>query len=226
MYPDCDNSILLANDTSRYLWAGETITEIFNVNWTKISSISWTICMPEYWKTFQWVFAYQTKYYPAICWFEVHTSWRSVLTAIDRLSTSQPIPAWLTIWKTVVLPETYIYFTWWNPTSSNTSIQLKVGILHSDWSITYIAEWTAQNYTNTWMRIEFWNLNTTNNGSLYYPQKTKQVINTVWFTTQEWDYIIAETRVEAPNSIFYLTYWTLTPESSRQRLWVFQISID
>lgn len=217
MYPECDDHILiypeLANYSASNLWTA------FEVNWTPVHALSWVYEAPHN-LHLTIPTAQQSAYLiPPCSKISLYN-----INLLFRVWIETPLQAWLTIWKQIIFPVLYgtgSYIT-------ELSLQVKVWLLHTDWTIDYIATndywnaiyngaklryWTDYNYSN--LNWDWWNW-----------WKSNTVITWSWMTTVEWDRIIVEYITNAVQEYLYLIIWTLTPTKIEERIYPIQISID
>lgn len=225
---------LLSNESMRISWPDRKnsiclfpITDtpydkvVWTINWTNINARAWFLNVNSLYKLQLKMNSNGAILYPPKVWFScnIQATW----TYIWRLSHPTPLEAWMTIWKTIVLPNfQQIYFGSWLDT------QIKVWILHSDWTITYLVDETnAQQYTdsstemmNYWGRWTSWtNYKTTHISNKLY--------ETNWYTTQEWDRIVFEVNtIKRWDYAQDYAFWTLRANSENSVITPLQISID
>mgnify|MGYP003331525602 CR=1 FL=1 len=107
----------------------------FTVNWTPVHWISWVFVAPDM------LTCKTTVTFGSSVWFPPCILIKSTTNNLARVSTPIPIPAWLNIWKKITIP-------WLYSNRSSNWHTIKVWILHSDWTITYMAQSTPlETYT-------------------------------------------------------------------------------
>ena len=224
MYPQIDNNILLFPQFANYNLA--SLWTAFSVNWTPVHAISWTYEIPNDLRyNIPPVYQYSWNWYwwlPPICCISnvAQTTWW-----LFRVWLETQIQAWLILWKQIVFPILYAY--WWSY-NIGFKLKVKVWLLHTDWTISYIAEndyWSSISNTAE--------INTTNNRaySMYSNWwqfwKSNTVISTNWLETQEWDRIVVEYQFYWwNNATNYFIIWCHTPTKKEEMVYPIQISID
>lgn len=225
MYPQIDNNILLFPELTQYDTSRPTA---FSVNWTVVNAISWVFNAPYNLEQTKPILVYNgsniQEYYPPVWYIRF---WNNTF----RISSPEPLSSWMTIWKTIIIPRMYgcyKYNSW-----SKYNLEIKVWILHSDWTITYIADDT-KSYTQSYVGLDWINVNPKrlqlNYNAAYWNYlftfwKTVK-INTNWYITQEWDYIIVEYNTLWESAYEFLSFWTQTPTRESEMIYPIQVSID
>jgi len=227
-YPQFENNCILFAQVSLENW--NEIQTAYSVNWTAVNFITWVLEAP-------WCF--QIADYT---WAADHIPWWYYIWNINtlpsntiRIWTREAVSAWLTIWKTVVFPQ-LLQRSANSSVNRLSSITYKVWLLHSDWTISYIATKTITSGTMQYINMfpSTWDWSVWKSFSSYYYKNfwyTNEVSRTNWIVSQEWDYIIAEIVLpsdEYATFNWYLFFWTVVPYwnilTTTNR--VFQISID
>lgn len=227
MYPECDDNILIYPELARYD-LGDTLPIAFEVNWTPVHALSWVYEMPYNLHTNMPTLASTTPQVlkPPMSYFYKYGSSSSIV--LFRVWIETPLQTWLTIWKQIIFPFFYSY-EWYNGTRFMT-FTIKVWLLHTDWTIDYIA---TKDYSTKYSYFSYsYNISSTRQASENYPDWKKnwwsnEVITWSWITTVEWDRIIVE-YILATNGAngWYLILWTQTPINEREKIRPIQISID
>ena len=204
-YPITENNILLFPQLQGILsFSSLSSMTAYTINWTVVNSLIWDFVAP----------------YDIIYDSPVFTNWNRLAWPINsiggintnniwkifRFWTPTPLSAWMVIWKTIIMPALYVGRYTASGTPSGGEIIMKVWLLHSDWTITYIATDT-KDFAN---KISFGNVNAWSNERVSSKTMscwviwTPTAITTNWYTTQEWDYVIAEYIINS------WTSWTWT----------------
>lgn len=226
-YPQFENNCILFAQVSLDNWS--TIPTAYTVNWTAVNFMTWVLEAPSCFQIAD--YTWNASNIP--WWYYIWNVW-NLPSNIIRIWTKEPISAWMTIWKTVVFPQ-LLQRSASTSTTRLTDITYKVWLLHSDWTISYIATTTITTWTtkSIYMLPTTWDWTTWRDFTSYYYQKfweTNQVSMTSWIVSQAWDYIIAEIVFPSNYTQFYwylflwtvVPYWNLLTTTNR----VFQISID
>ena len=225
-YPQFENNCILFAPVSLENWAN--LPTAFSVNWTAVNFMTWVLEAPWCFQIAD--FAWSIDYLP--WWYYIH-NFSSIPSSIIRIWTREPIEAWLTIWKTVVFPHLFQRYV-----SSSTDwlseLTYKVWLLHSDWTISYIANTTVSRNPSRITTTFFPNSadRRQKQYSSYYWfwfWETNEVVRTNWLVSQAWDYIIAEIIVPETHSFSgRLLLWTIVPYWNILKTTnkVFQISVE
>lgn len=229
IYPQIEDNILLFPELYQY---NSNRPTAFSVNWTVVNAISWVFNTPYNLELVEPIRGYNGSswffYYPPVSFIRF---WNNTF----RISSPEPLSSWMTIWKTIIIPR--LYWTFTNSSWTEYDLQVKVWLLHTDWTITYMAEkqqavsqtivssWTSMAWLN--IRSEwqyyYYNRNYWNSWRVFW-ETTK--INTNWYITQEWDYIIVEYNTLWSTSNEYVSFWTQTPTRESEMIYPIQVSID
>lgn len=216
-YPDVNNNILLFIDCwYNAVWTASQPTA-YSVNWTIVNYITWTLVVPNDIEMHGVVASSAIVFPPeSSILLTASTAWTI------RVWTATPLTSWMIIWKTIIVPQTRFSISW---NITPWSLTVKVWILHSDWTITYMAQetqsaiWTSWNVNpmSVWQQANY---------SCYVYWETK-VVKTNWYTTQEWDYIIYEYNIWNDfTGSRRLIFWNHFPTYQGQLINPVQISID
>ena len=228
-YPELNNNIIIW-PTWRRRWI--SATPVLTVNWTSIDDFCAIVSAPDLYEV-KWPINWQYSPIATACNFLSSVGQATTMTR--RIWTAYPIQSWLIIWKKIIFPKLFYWNTSWNlPSSYLTSMYLKVWVLHTDWTITYIATQEIDITTRNWWNSyyfntgTFWSNRTTSYG-FYEMIWSNVLITTSWYTTQEWDYVFWERQAtkKAGTSTTTMCMWD-TPylEDTWTRRSPFQISID
>ena len=220
-YPQIEENILLLPKID-WQFGMNSLPTAFEVNWTPVHFVNDTFIAPNnlscgYWNT---IYNWSTYLFPPCNLITLQYTNPAIL----RFWLFEPLQAWMTIWKTIVLPPLY---QWWTSSYIHSSMKLKVWVLHTDWTITYLAEQTLSKQS-----VYVWNLpnSSTRWSSVVYLYQfwTFQVVNTNWYTTVEWDRVIAEieTLETTQNVIQFIVLWSEFPIYASTKKQPIQISID
>jgi hypothetical protein len=213
IYPQVEDNILIYPELEYYSSSRPTA---FSVNWTVVNAICWIYIMPTYSeiKTSPATDS-STRYYPPV--------WSVSSVDTFRVWLQTPLTPWITIWKTIVIPN--FYYAVGTSTHSSSELLIKVWVLHSDWSITYLTQNslanTFDNNSNRWVNynIQVWYTPS----YIWYYWKTPLVVKTIWIIIQEWDYVIVEYSWMSTNN---LILWCKNPTREIECIRPIQISID
>lgn len=221
MYPECDDHILIYPELANYSVSG--LPTAFSVNWTPVHALSWVYEAPHNLHVNMPTLANTT---PQVMKPPISRLYGSLTSStIFRVWIETPLQEWLTIWKQIIFPSLYVY-SWYNGTYYST-LQVKVWLLHTDWTITYVA---TNDYSSKVYFSYSYNVSSTRQPTENYTEGYKYlwaVITWSWITTVEWDRIIVEYIVANNSSTTAsLILWTQTPITDQEKIYPIQISID
>lgn len=231
-YPNPEWNILMAF-TWRYDLHNNTepTNYAFDVNWTKVHSIVPRLILPND-LAIKWNNSYN---YPPSLWITTDCPSTANTNKVVSMTIwlENPFEAWNVIWKRIIFPKVWIMFQSTNYLTNQyiKSCTYKISIIHSDWTKTTIATQTATNDSST-----NYNFSANNdwNTSWYYQVKNLSevsVVETAWYTTIDWDYLVVEISftISKPSSAtptWWIYFWWYSPCSVNQRLSIFQVSVE
>ena len=231
MYPECDDHILIYPELTRYnkRQATDNVWTAFEVNWTPVHALSWVYEAPHniHWYVPNYGYTWNSSSSWVLMPFCGSISLWANIPLLFRVWIETPLQAWLVIWKQIIFPVLYAYWSNYTPTNS---LDIKVWLLHSDWTINYIATnsyWTPTSITHRFNTNNGWRV--VNNGGYSSSWKywwSNTVITWSWMTTVEWDRIIVEYILWSGSYDMYFIIWTITPTDIKERIYPIQISID
>lgn len=207
-YPDIDNSILLFPDNFV-----DSPSKIATINWIDIHMFGWVVSKDT---LINLIITPTTNIQPPQLWQYINNSWIQRLTNVDTLSQL----VWITIWKTIILPELLVDTSW--------TLTVKVWVFHQDWTITYFSDPITYSYKTQWPQIVYtpasWRATRKNANAypdIYAP--SSKIITTNWIVVQEWDRVIAEFSASA---VMRISFWSYRPNNPFFRIKPIQFSID
>lgn len=222
-YPDIDNSILLFPDR----WNTDNTTPLVKIHWMNFCMLWWITSKDNLINLKQYVHNY------SFC--PMRWAYNSNNTNFDRITTVNTLSqlVWITIWKTIVLPDLITSLSTYTPWSTKV-LEINVWVLHSDWTISYFAQDIAYIAQYSFQRIEYSSSNWSHrcDNSLWKGTFIKcipqtKIISTNWMIVQEWDRVYAhiwnKTSGLASKPI---SFWWLNACFEDDRLQPIQFSID